>query len=457
MYHSGVQLSGSHSPISGLLITAFSLLSFILSSISSLDKDQLSAGSTPSRVSGDITPTPTIAFQDKPGFFFAGLFIVASLVIGSVAGTWLRSPAVHRQGRLNREPSPTPPPNGENLENGIEDDGAARDGGGGDDDPQEDSGVNDQNGVADGVGATAAAPAPEDPPPPPGGIEEDDEDNNQLNIGDDAVFWFLLFLLANALLSLSKHVRGNGSRAESVELWNLPTAEGSATIPGLLRQHPRLEPLNTQQINVARGLDPEVPTLVQQVADKTSFSSAATTLSKAHRFVVWRRAYLLFVGLPGLGFLLAVLRLLLPLSANRDVARIDLAPPPAVAECEEDPGAEADLPELPVSPTTPRQYRVPPVPHPSPASPPRQRPLAPLPFRDAATQEACNTILDFVRIRTAERIAREEDGGEDGVEERKQRVCVVQRRIWQLLYELRRGDADGDEEAAVLDDEELAA
>ncbi|KAJ7766844.1 hypothetical protein B0H16DRAFT_1522602 [Mycena metata] len=226
MYHSSVQLSGPPSPISALLITAFSLVSFILSSISSLDsdtKDQLSAGSTPSRASGDITPTPTVAFQPKSGFVFSGLFIVASLVIGSAAGTWLRSPALNRQGRLNRESSPTPPPLGEaDLENGTQDDGAAGDGDGGDD-PQEDGGVDDQNGVADGVGATAAAPAPEDPPPPPGGIEEDDEDNNQLNIGDDAVFWFLLFLLANALLSLSKHVRRNGSRAKSVKLWNVPS------------------------------------------------------------------------------------------------------------------------------------------------------------------------------------------------------------------------------------------
>ncbi|KAJ7766812.1 hypothetical protein B0H16DRAFT_1522552, partial [Mycena metata] len=230
MYHSSVQLSGPPSPISTLVITAFSLASFILSSISSLDsdtKDQLSAGSTPSRVSGDITPTPTVAFQPKPGFIFSGLFIVASLVIGSAAGTWLRSPAVERQGRLNREPSPTPPPLGEaDLENGTQDDGAAGDGDGGDDDPQDNGVADNVDGVVDGVGSTAAAPAPEDPPPPPGGIGEDDEDGD-LNIGDDLIFWFLLLLLVNVLFTLFNHgIRGNGSRAKSVKLWNLPTAEG---------------------------------------------------------------------------------------------------------------------------------------------------------------------------------------------------------------------------------------
>ncbi|KAJ7047185.1 hypothetical protein C8F04DRAFT_1387649 [Mycena alexandri] len=456
MYDSSVRFSGSLSPISSVFIAAFSLLSFAFSSISSFDKEQLSAGSTPSRVSG--IPTRTVVFQEKPGSLFTGVFIVASLVIGSVAGTWLRSPApFNRQGRLHRERSPTPPPDEEDVDNPTEEDGAAGDGDGGDNDPQEDGGADDLNGVVDGVGITAAAPAPEDPPPPLGGIEEDDDDDD-LVTPDSSLYWFILFLVGNTLFGLIKRTWGTGGSRGSVVLCGLPTAEGSATIPGLLGQRPLPQPLSAEQIQVARALDPEVPTLIQHVADTASFYSVAPTPNKVHRIFVWRRAYILFGVLPSLGFLLAVLRLLLPLSANRNLVQINPVPPPAVVEQQEEvPAEEVDDPEPPPSPpTTPRRNRVPPAPHPSPISPRRQRPLAPLPFRDAATQAVCNAMRDFVRTRTAERTAREakQGGDEGGMGERKERVRVVQRQVWKLMYELRRGDADDDEEAAVVDDDE---
>ncbi|KAJ7047218.1 hypothetical protein C8F04DRAFT_1227282 [Mycena alexandri] len=304
---------------------------------------------------------------------------------------------------------------------------------------------------------------PEDPPPPPGGVEEDDEDGEgDLNIGDGAVSWFTLFLLGNVLFGLTKHIWGTGGSRGSAVLCDLPTAEGSATIPGLLGQRPLPQPLSAEQIKVARALDPEVPTLVRHVADIASFHSVAPTPSKVHRIFVSRRAYILFGVLPGLGFLLAVLRLLLPLSANRNLVQINPVPPPAAVEHEQDEanGNVEDPGPLPSPPTTPHRFRVPPAPHPSPVSPRRQRPRAPLPFRDAATQVTCNGMLELVRARTAERTVREEekqDGDKYGVGERKERVRVVQRRMWRLLYELRRGDAAEaaeDEEAAVADDDE---
>ncbi|KAJ7172142.1 hypothetical protein C8R46DRAFT_1032250 [Mycena filopes] len=450
------------SPISSCLVSVVSLFSFVLSSIhldstSASEKDQLSAGSTPSRVSGD--PTRTTISQDKAGLALTTFLILLSLgVASSAAYAWTRSPG---SGRLHREPEQDPPPPADEDDgqehNDIAEDNADQDSDGGDDDPQEDGGIDGgENGGADDGMATAAAPAPEDPPPPAGGIEEDGDGFRRPFVADGGFFWLVLFILANGLLNVvfrtraSRGTEANGKRSG---------VSRSATIPGLLQRLPDFKygPLQGSlhrqplPIQVALALGPDVPTLVRKVADRASaFRTHTVVPDPAHRFLVWRRAYLLLVGLPGLGFAIAVLRLL-GTNGNLHI--------PADHEQELVPQADDDDP-LPTPPTTPRRHRPPPAPHPSPISPPRLRPRAPLPYRDKATQETCDRMIILLRQRTITRTAPErkpQDGDAEG-RERNAKICAVQRRVWGLILELRRegawaddtGDAVGDEEEAAM-------
>ncbi|KAJ7172109.1 hypothetical protein C8R46DRAFT_1215973 [Mycena filopes] len=418
------------SPISSCLVSVVACFSFVLSSIHlgyTSDKDQLSAGSTPSRVSG--TPTLTAISQAKPGLALTAFLVLFSLGISAAAGTqWIRSPG---PGRLHRQPTPDPPPPaGEDDEQDNDDlagdNGEQNGDGGGDDDPQEDGVVDggENGGTEDGM-ATAAAPAPEDPPPPAGGIEED-EDRRPF-VAEGGFSWeIVIFILGHGLLSAAfRKWASRGTKANR----RLPDVQKSATIPGLLqRRLPAANDVKWEQRASAYYQPPPIH---------------------------WR-VYLLLVGLPGLGLVIAVLQLL---RANGNVHI-------AVRHGQElVPQADDDDP-LPTPPTTPRRHRPPPAPHPSPISPQRLRPIAPLPFRDAKTQETCDKMVLFLKNRTAGRQQTRRDGLAAGERERNEKIRAVQRRVWGLILELRRegawADDEGDDEhehehAAVGDEEEIAA
>ncbi|KAJ7172045.1 hypothetical protein C8R46DRAFT_1032172 [Mycena filopes] len=483
MYHS--------SPISSCLVSVVSCLSFILSSIhlgNTSDKDQLSAGSTPSRVSG--TPTLTAISQVKPGLALTAFLVILSLGISAAtASTWARSPG---PGRLHRQPTPDPPPaadEDDEQDNIAGDDGEQDGDGGGEDDPQEDGGVDGgENGGADDGLATAAAPAPEDPPPPAGGIEEDEDRFRRAFVEDGGFSWgIVIFILGHGLLNAAlRKWASSGTKANH----RLPDVQKPTTIPGLLQRVPKANDLQCDAlphqaryvvasvrvyerltlypsayyqapIQLAFAFDPDIPTLVRQTANNASAFATKTvpTPAKFLQFFSWR-VYLLLVGLPSLGFCIALLLLLGPLQAGAIVRREEELVPQA---------DDDDNHPLPTPPTTPRRHRPPPAPHPSPISPLRLRPIAPLPYRDKATQDTCDKMVLFLKDRTAGRqqTRRHRDDAELG-RERNERIRVVQRRVWGLIVELRREGAWADDEheaedenehedAAVGDEEEISA
>ncbi|KAJ7172079.1 hypothetical protein C8R46DRAFT_1257880 [Mycena filopes] len=468
MYHS--------SSLSSCLVSVVSWFSFVLSSIhlgNTSEKDQLSAGSTPSRVSG--TPTLTAISQAKPGLAVTAFLVILSLGISAAAGThWARSPG---PGRLHRQPTPDPPPpagEDDEQDNGdlAEDDGEQDGDGGGDDDPQEDGGVEggENGGTEDGM-ATAAAPAPEDPPPPAGGIEEDEDRFRRAFVEDGGFSWgIVMFILGHGLLNAAlRKWASRGTKAKG-RVADVPKA---ATIPGLLQRLPAAKDVKCDallhQASWAHHQPPpihlvHVPTLVWQIADRASAfgSHSVSTPAKLLGFFSWR-VYLLLVGLPGLGFLIALLVLLGPL--------LQAGPPPAMIVRREEvelvqlADDEDDDDPLPTPPTTPRRHR-PPAPHPSPISPPRQRPIAPLPYRDKTTQDTCNRMVALLKNRTAGRQQNRRDVLDAEMKERNEKIRAVQRRVWGLIVELRREgawaeDEDDDEhaheDAAVGDEEEITA
>ncbi|KAJ7149353.1 hypothetical protein C8R46DRAFT_1230456 [Mycena filopes] len=422
------------SPISSCLVSVVSVFSFVLSSIhlgNTSDKDQLSAGSTPSRASGN--PSLTVISQAKPGLALSAFLDVSianplQILLPPQTKMTSKSKTMATSLRMTASRMATA---------------------GGDDDPQEDGGVEGgENGGTDDGLATAAAPAPEDPPPPAGGIEEDEDRFRRAFVED-------------------------GGRETKVK-GRLADVQKSATIPGLLRRLPAVNDLQCDAflqrasayyppaIQLAFAFDPDIPSVVRQTVDRASAfgSQNVSTPAKLLRFFSWR-IYLLLVGLPGLGFLIALLVLLGPLQAG--------PPPGAIVHREEEVVPQADDNDdddplrFPTPPTTPRRHRPPPAPHPSPISPPRQRPIAPLPFRDAKTQETCDRMVALLKTRTAGREQNRRDRDDAGERERNERIRAVQRRVWGLIVELRREGAWADDEhedecedAAVGDEEGFA-
>ncbi|KAJ7940279.1 hypothetical protein B0H13DRAFT_1937377 [Mycena leptocephala] len=415
-------------------------------------KSQLSAGFTPSRVSGTPTKVIHIAVQDKPCILTTGALIICCIILCVLAGTW----------------------DGVNANN--DDDGAA-DGndGGGDVDPQQEAGVDGEDARPEDENATAAAPAPEDPPPPPGEMEEGDDDDD-LAAPEGGLSWFSVLLVGTLVLQfLPRRWRqtpatGNVKAAYGVvPSFNIGLDASAPTlIEGFLQRRSPPNPLGSQLTQVTLGLDPEVPTVVQQQA--LAAYSVAPVARQIPRPLCWKTFFLL-AALPALGFVGTILRLLLPFGTNAGdmainlVANLQELPLPPVLEHVGEP--EPPLPTIPhliplspSPPATPRRAQLPvsppTTPHlrpiaPSSISPPHQRPL---PYRDAATQATCDRMVNLLHHTTALRTARCEiitkGSEENAVRERKDRVRKVQARIWKELYELRLGAEDLEDEERVV-------
>ncbi|KAJ6575387.1 hypothetical protein B0H19DRAFT_1128409 [Mycena capillaripes] len=198
---------------------------------------------------------------------------------------------------------------------------------------------------------------------------------------------------------------------------------------------------------------------------------------------VWRGTFLLLAALLGVGFLGAIIRLLLPLgntSGNVNVVLVEedpelpAPPPPPIVERVPEvelPATPRLIPLPPTPPATPRLIALPPSPPATPQlillppasprlipfQPPpniRQRPPAPLPVRDASTQATCDRMVALLRHTTAVRNVRQESPAEalEREAQRAHRIRVhgLQREIWRRLFDLRlEGAADVEEGAAV--------
>ncbi|KAJ7172209.1 hypothetical protein C8R46DRAFT_1216064 [Mycena filopes] len=428
-------------------------------------ESDLYAGSTPSRTSG--IPTPVLLQQNDRGFFFKSLLIIICFTVTLASGSWARSP---RSGRLKREgspplpPPPPPPPQqipmGDLTADEDDADGHAGNGDDGEDDPDQE-GDGDGQTERDGDGhQVGAAPAPEDPPPP-GGLEDEEGDNN---FNPDGLPWLVLLVMGSILLAVTKRLWRRNSR-ETTSVKKL-----SAKIPGLLeRQIAVVDDLVCayKAPSIVQGLLLRAqPTLVSIAHLYTTVnptfpaaSSLTSVAREAWRIFTWRKAYILLAVLPGLGFLLAILRLL-PLQNRHRIPEI-VAERPALAPEPVTPRNRRLIPP-PTTPRRPRRRRVarlepiawpapepdddphlePRAPPPSPVSPQRQPPLPPLPFRDPATQAVCQNMLTLIEQKTALRTARAQDLQ---VNESTKRVREVQRRIWGLLCELHEESASAEE------------
>ncbi|KAJ7172176.1 hypothetical protein C8R46DRAFT_1216037 [Mycena filopes] len=443
---------------------AFVVSSTILPALKNTESD-LYAGSTPSRTSG--TPSLVVLQQSDHGFFFKSLLIIICFTATLASGSWARSP---RSGRLKREgnlqppPPPPPPPSapqqtplGDFNADNDEANGHAGNGDDGEDEPDQEGDVDEQieqNGDGHQV---AAAPAPEDPPPP-GGLEDEEGD---IISNPDGLPWLVLLVVGSILLAVTKRLwRRNSRKTTSVE-------KPSAKILGLLeRQIAVVDDLGCayKAPSIVQGLLLRAqPTLVSiahlHTAVSPTFpvaSSLTSVARKAWRIFAWRKAYILLAVVPGLGFLAAIIRLLTLQNRHR-IPEI-VAERPALAPEPVTPRNRRLIPP-PTTPRRPRRRRVarlepitwpapePDDPHleprPSPVSPQRQRPLPPLPFRDPATQAACQNMLTLIEQKTALRMAR----AQEDVEANKstKRVREVQRRIWGLLCELYEEGAGAEE------------
>ncbi|KAJ7047181.1 hypothetical protein C8F04DRAFT_1248205 [Mycena alexandri] len=416
-------------------------------------EDDLCTAYTPSFTSA--TPTSVVLQQKDYGFFTKCLLVIVCFGITIASGYWARSSG---SGRLKRQenqhppppPSPQPPPPQQPFVNqNAADDDEAHNGNGddGDDEPHEGAGEDEHSAPAGDGHATAAAPAPEDPPPP-GGLEEDDDDNDGGEyFMDGGLAWLVLLLIGSLIISVGKREWSNGSadtNLKHVDAVKTPSAtipsllkrqmtvaiedlacgasKAPSLIQGLLQRRPQPTLFTTGQLHDAVTLDPAAP------AVSSAVSSITSVARKASRIFAWRDVYFLSAVLPGLAFFVTALRLLLPLRANnRDgeqLAALQLALVGEREEEEDGPGPE------PEPPATPRQLQNPRTAPPSPVSPRRQRPLTPLPFRDATTQETCGRMLGVIRRATALRMVRAEAAIPEREEMRKERVREVQRRIW---------------------------
>lgn len=305
-------------------------------------------------------------------------------------------------------------------------------------------------------------------------MEEGDDDD--LAAPEGGLSWFSVLLVGTLVLQfLPRRWRqtpatGNVKAAYgAVPGFNIgPDASAPSLIEGFLQRRSPPNPLGSQLTQVTLGLDPEVPTVVQQgVLAAYSVAPVARQIPRP----LWWKTFFLLAALPALGFFGTILRLLLPFGTNAGDVAINLVanpqelPLPPVLE-------RVGEPEPPL-PTTPRLIPLPPsppatpcraqlpvspptTPHlrpiaPSPISPRHQRPL---PYRDAATQATCDRMVNLLHNTTALRTARCEmitKGSEENtVRERKDRVRKVQARIWKELYELRLGAEDLEDEERIV-------
>ncbi|KAJ7149367.1 hypothetical protein C8R46DRAFT_1310179 [Mycena filopes] len=424
----------------------FLVSSTILPALKNTEND-LYAGSTPSRTSGN--PTPVLLQQNDHGFF-KSLLIIICFTVTLASGSWARSP---RSGRLKREgnapPPPPPPPPPQQIPLGDltaddEDDGHAGNGDDGEDDPDQE-GDGDGQTERDGDGyQVGAAPAPEDPPPP-GGLEDEEGD---INSNPDGLPWLVFLVVGSILLAVTKRLwRRNGRKTTSVK-------KPSAKNPGLLeRQIAVVDDLGCAYkapSSIVQGLLLRAqPTLIStahlHTAVSPTFPAASSLTSvarKAWRIFAWRKAYILLAVVPGLGFLAAIIRLLTLQNRHRIpeivAERPALAPEPVTPSVARLEAIAWPAPEPDDDPHL--ESRAPP---PSPVSPQGQRPLPPLSLRDPATQAVCHNMLTLIQQKTALRMARAQQDVE--ANESTKRVREVQRRIWGLLCELYEEGAGAEE------------
>ncbi|KAJ7361451.1 hypothetical protein DFH08DRAFT_1032773, partial [Mycena albidolilacea] len=492
MFSAIFKSSASAFPIPAVFWAVASAISLSITSIN-LESSK-SAFLVSAKPTGVYTiPSPTVLAQDNIGLFSSFILVLSVTIIILASGSWIRSPRLGA--RLKREatpppppPPPTPPtplgPNAADINDGEEHDPEDNGGGDGDDPHVEDGGVDESKDADDDGLTTAAAPAPEDPPPPPGSVDEEDNDGDAVAaVTQGSLPWLFLLLLVSLAASRTPEITVKVDGAVPNPALRSPLS--SVTIPGLLERlddvvickasssipqllaNPRIPPslLDNIQARVALELDPPVPVVAPQqvsavpvaaavhvaaaiavhVPAAVALPSPAPTIRQIG-LVAWRKTFVLFAGIPGLVLLGGMFGLLLPLgsrSRRTENEALESEPPPLTPRMVPLPPSPPMTPRhvpLPLSPpTTPRRHRPPPAPPSSPISPRRQRPLAPLPFRDAATENICDNMVSLVKDKTARRILCKAEEKENVGRERCRRVSAVQREIWRCLYELRAG------------------
>ncbi|KAJ6597274.1 hypothetical protein DFH09DRAFT_1404316 [Mycena vulgaris] len=430
--------SSQISPALSLLPLLSVVLSFLQALSVSHDKDQLSAGFTPSRVSG--IPTATLLIENAPLPWIPFCYIVIT-VFASVAIGAFSLPLLH--------PPPPPPPVAPASENDADDDEAIENNDGGDDDPQEDGGGADNENGRDEAGlATAAAPAPEDPPPPPGGVEEHGDNRDNSSASDNPLLWLVLLLLGKLSMGLftRKETAKPSIKVDHIKRDIVKPAEPAAQrppssrIPGLLERQVRVvnddpalefcaapKPPSFIAGLLQRRPHPPVPRPIppapirqdllpvpeQRVWDAPpprALPSIATALRRAR--LPWRKLYTLVVVLSGFAFVGAVATIILLVPRATPIA--------------EDAHAQVHAPEPP--PPNPWQDM-------------RRRIRAALFRHIPATDVDKDTraqAVQFLQRATARRAARPApaDGQEDAERHRVEQIREVQRRVWRLLCEL---------------------